>query len=978
MSLQQFLHFGPYWLEGASGQLWRHKQVVKLPPKAVAVLWCLATQAGQVVTKEALLDTVWPKTMVSEGALTVCIRELRRVLGDDSRRPRYIETVHRRGYRFVALVDQRPASLAKRRTVPWQAIAPPLSTTSLVGRETELAQVQACLERAQRGQRQVLFVTGEAGIGKTALVEACVTALAAQETAWIGWGQCVEHYGPGTGHLPVLEALGRLVRGPMGPTVLPQLRQWAPSWLAQLTGVLTPAEQTQLQRRTLGTTRERMLREIAEALEALTETSLGVLVLEDLHWSDPSTVEVLTMLARRREAARLLVLGTYRPVELILRGHPLKQAKSELQLHGHCVELALSYLREAPVTAYVAQRFPTRIAQVVAPVIYRRSAGHPLFMAHMVAYLAQREGLDVSTDREFAAHVVTVAEAVPAGVQQLIELQLGQLRVTEQRVLDMASVVGPEFVVASVAAGLQTSCDSLGAVCEALAQRGQFLEACGLAAWPDGTVSGQYRFRHVLYHQVCYRRSAAAWRVQGHRRIGARLEAGYGARTAEIATHLAAHFARGQDTERAITYYIQAGQHALVQSAPQEAIGHLTTGLELLATLPVSTWHVQAEIMCQATLGAAFIATQGYAAPAVGRAYQRVHELAPQVPDTPEVFKALWGLYQFHSVRGEHQRARVLAEQLLALAQRTHDPVSLVVGHCAVGGTGYYLGEFAASCAQLVQAQACYHQQQHSTHIGRYGGDVGVFCSSFLPWPLWCLGYPDQALQTSQEALTLAQELAHPFSIVIALARLAQVHQLRREARAVHTCAEALIALAMAQGFSHYVALGRGLHDWALAAQEGDTTCLAQLRQGMRARLSVEIKLAQPQQLALLAELQAKAQQVAEGLHSLAEGWALTRETNEVYYAAELYRLRGELLLQQDSANAALAETCFHQALTLARQQQAKSLELRAAMSLSRLWQQQEKRDPARRLLADVYGWFTEGLNTVDLREAKTLLTALS
>jgi predicted ATPase len=720
-----------------------------------------------------------------------------------------------------------------------------------------------------------------------------------------------------------------------------------------------------------------MLRELAEALEALTEAQLGVLVLEDLHWSDPSTVEVLTMLARRREAARLVVLGTYRPVELILRLHPLKGAKTELQLHGHCVELALSYLSEAAVAAYVAPRFPTHVAQTVAPVIYRRTAGHPLFMVHMAEYLAQQEDLDASADEELAARLATLAEAIPTGVQQLIELQLGQLSTAEQRLLDMASVVGTEFAVASVAAGLQTPSDSLEAVCEGLVRRGQFLEACGLVAWPDGTVSGQYRFRHALYQQVCYRRLAEAWRVQGHRRLGARLEAGYGAHTAEIAAELAVHFAQGRDAERAVTYYMQAGRHALVRSAYQEAISHLTTGLELLATLPTSAWHVQAELTCQAALGTACLAMQGYAAPAVARAYKRVQGLSRQVADTPEVFRALWGLYQFHSVRGEHPQARLLAEQLLALAQRTHDPVCLVVGYFAVGGTEYYLGEFATSCAQLRQAQACYTQQQHSAHITHYGVDIGVFCGSFLPWPLWCLGYPDRALQISQEALTLAQELAHPFSMVIALTRLAQVHQFRREAHAVHTCTKALITLATAQGFSHYVALGRSLQDWALAAQEGDAPRLAQLCQGMRSRLSMEIKLAQAQRFALLAELHANARQVAEGLHILAEGWTLAQETGEAYYASELHRLQGEFLLQQDSANAASAEACFDQARAIAHQQQAKSLELRAAMSLSRLWQQQGKRDAARMLLADVYSWFTEGLDTVDLQDAKALLTAL-
>jgi predicted ATPase len=376
-------------------------------------------------------------------------------------------------------------------------------------------------------------------------------------------------------------------------------------------------------------------------------------------------------------------------------------------------------------------------------------------------------------------------------------------------------------------------------------------------------------------------------------------------------------------------------------------------------------------------LGTALLATHGYTSPLVAQAYHRVQELAQQVPDTPEVFQALWGLYQFHSVRGEHLQARRLAEYLLALAHHTHDPVCLVVGYYAVGGTGYYLGEFATSCDVLGQAQACYERHQHHTHLVRYGVDVGVVCGSFLPWPLWCLGYPERALRTSQAALTLAEALAHPYSVAIAWARLGQVHRLRREAQATQACAETLITLATAQGFPHYVILGRSLHDWALAVQSGEPRHLTQYRQSIASQRARGIHMAQAQKGALLAELHTQAQQVPAGLETLAEAWALVQQTGEVYYAAELDRLQGELLRQRDGANTSQAQTCLQQALDIARQQQAKSWELRAATSLSRLWQQQGKRAEAYALLAPIYAWFTEGFDSADLQEAKELLEEL-
>ena len=428
MAAQQFLQFGPYRLDGANGQLWRHTHRVKLPPKAMAVLWCLVRQAGQVVPKDTLLDTVWAETAVSEGVLSVCIRDLRRALGDDSKHPRYIETVHTRGYRFVAPVEPRQPLCPEPAGLPAHRLPASPAPPGMVGREIEVAQVQACLERARHGQRQVLFVTGEAGIGKTTLVEACVQEVEAPAAGWVGWGQCVEAYGPGTGYLPVLEALGRLCRGPAGETVLAQLQQWAPTWLAQLSGVLPEAEQARLQRRTLGTTRERMLRELAEALEALTQAQLGVLVLEDLHWSDPSTVDVLSHAGAAARGGQPADPRDVPAGGAVCGRIPSSRPWRSCTCTGTARNWPCAYLRRRrwPPTWRTASR--ARWPRTVAPVIYQRTAGHPLFMVHLAAYLAQQAGAGGQCGAAVAARVAAVAEHDPRGVQQLIELQLGHLR----------------------------------------------------------------------------------------------------------------------------------------------------------------------------------------------------------------------------------------------------------------------------------------------------------------------------------------------------------------------------------------------------------------------------------------------------------------------------------------------------------------------------------------------------------------------
>src|SRR5438552_8122842 len=378
--------FGAFWLDVSNAQLWKEEQTLSLKPKALAMLRHLIEHAGQLVTKEALFQAVWPDTVVSEAVLTTCMREIRQVLGDEAKAPQFVETVHRRGYRFIApLTTTQPVQGSKFKVQsPRSAIRTQHSAIGMVGRETELEQLYGWLEKALSGERQLVFVTGEPGIGKTTLVEAFLQSLESRvqrlasgsqnvplstfqtldprrqtldSSLWIGRGQCIEHYGAGEAYLPVLEALGRLCREPGGKRLVELLNQHAPTWLVQMPALLSPAELEVLQRKVAGTTRERMLREMAEAVEVLTVERPLVLWLEDLHWSDYSTLDWLTYVARRREPARLVVIGTYRPVEVIVQEHPLKGVKQELQQHGHCQELPLGSLSEAAVGEYLAERF---------------------------------------------------------------------------------------------------------------------------------------------------------------------------------------------------------------------------------------------------------------------------------------------------------------------------------------------------------------------------------------------------------------------------------------------------------------------------------------------------------------------------------------------------------------------------------------------------------------------------------------------
>jgi DNA-binding winged helix-turn-helix (wHTH) protein/predicted ATPase len=941
--------------------LWRGMQRILLRPKTFAVLRCLLAHPGQLVSKAALLDAVWPETTVNDVALMICIRELRQALGDDPRAPRFIETMHRRGYRFMGDLpviapasDSPPAAM--------HSALPP------VGRQVEMTRLHTWLARARSGVRQVVFVTGEAGLGKTTLVEAVVAEIGDHGPLWIGHGQCVEHYGAGEAYMPVLEALGRLCRGPDGQEVVTLLGQQAPTWLVQMPGLVRAADLETLKRRIVGATRERMLRELAEALDLLTTRQPLVLVLEDLHWSDPSTLDLLAVLARRREPARLLVIGTYRPPEVRRRAHPLHNVTQELQLHGHSVELPLTLLSEDAVATYLASRL-SGLSQVdrLARLVHQRTEGNPLFMvALVVSWLTQ--GLLLEQDGAWAlpTGIEALQDSVPESLRQMIDRQLDGLSAEEQQVLEAASVAGMEFSAAAVAAGLAQETEDADNCCASLARREQFLRASGEQTWPDGTVAGCYRFIHALYQQVLYQRVSAAQRVRLHLHIGARLEVGHGAQAGNMAAELAVHFERGRDDQRAVQYLWQAGQRSIERSAYVEATAHLTKGLEVLKTLPDTTERTRHELDLLLTLGPAVNLVKGQASPEYEHVYVQAHALCQQLGDTPQLFSVLTGLRQLYNARGELQTARQYCEQAMALAQRLQDPALLRAAHYSLGVVLDNLGEVASAHAHFAQGITLADAQCNNRS--------GAWCRMYGAWGLWLLGYPDQALHWSHEALTLAQSL-DPYSRYNALRKAGQIHEHRREVQAAHTRYEAALALATEHGFVEWVPIIMNERGGTLAALGHSAAGITQMRQGIA---TLQTRRILPGLLARLAEAYGNSGQAETGLSVLAEALAVMDTTEARRYEAQLYWLKGELLLRQVAPDAPQAEACFQQALTVARRQQARSWELRAATSLSRLWQQQGKEAEARQLLEPIYGWFTEGFDTTDLQEAKMLLDKLA
>jgi DNA-binding winged helix-turn-helix (wHTH) protein/predicted ATPase len=956
----------------------------------LAVLVYLVAHAGHLVTKAALLEAVWPDAVVTEGVLKTCLGQLRQVLGEQAKTPRYIATVHRQGYRFIAPVtvieqvpaadialSQKPMAFAKQPQAPGSVSHAP---RLIVGREAELAQLHQCWARALKGERQVVVITGETGIGKTAIVDTFAAQVVGLEPLWIGRGQCIEHYGAGEAYLPLLEALGRLCRGPDGDRLFDLLHHHAPSGLMQLPGLVSTTEFADLQQRVSGTTRERMLRELVEAMEVLTAERPLLLILEDLHWSDSATLEWLMYVARRLDWARLLVLGTYRPEDAMVQAHPVRSVVQELQRHGRGVELALSYLPETGVAAYLAQRFGEgTLPDELARVLCRRTDGNPLFLVMVVDELVRQGTLrEGAAGWEMAEGLETAVRGVPESLCHLIEEQLEQLPCTDRELLEAASVAGVEFSATAVAVSVGNVEEAVEARCDALARRGQFLRSLSATEWPDGTVSAQYAFRHTFFQEILYERVSVSRRVRWHRQIGARLERGYGPQARELAAKLAKHFMHGREPWRAVQYLQYAGENALRRSAHQEAIPYLLQGLTLLSSLPETSERAQQELALLITLGALLGDLKGPATPEVARVYARAWELCQQVGETPQRIPVLLGLATSHTVGGQVQKAHGLAEQALHLARCLQDTMHLAYAQAVLGNSLFFLGKLDVAQMQLEQSLALYNPQQHRAGSFLGGEDLHVFCFSHLATILWDLGYPDQALQRGYEALMLARELAHPFSLAVALISLAILHQRRREEHMTHELAEAAVVLSNDHGFALCLAEATSLWGWALVVQGQAEVGIKQIQRSLAIARTTGAEARQPYKLALLAEAYRQVGQTVAGEQALVEALRFVDANGVHPWEAELHRLRGEFLLARTDDQLSAAETCFQHALDVAYHRQAKSLALRAAMSLSRLWQRQGKRGEARQLLAQIDGWFTEGFDTADLQEAKVLLEELS
>jgi class 3 adenylate cyclase/predicted ATPase len=840
--------------------------------------------------------------------------------------------------------------------------------TPLVGREEEVGLLLWRWAQSQGGLGQIVLLSGEAGIGKSRLVQVVKDRIADTPHTLLEC-RCSPYY-QHTALYPIIDLLERALHfqrdEPLDAKLEKLERALSQYRLAlhetvPLFATLLSLPLPEARYAPLSLMPERQKQKTLEALLAavleMAERQPVLFILEDLHWVDPSTLEFLHLLIAHGPTAAILTVMTYRP-----------DFQLPLEWRTHLTPLALQRLSPADVAAMVKQMtggkpLPPEVLQHVVT----NTDGVPLFVEELTKTI-----LESSVLRETEAHYELTGPlptlAIPTTLHDALMARLDRLS-TVKAVAQLGAVLGRTFAY-----------DLLQAVAPfdaATLQHGlrQLVEAELL--YPQGLLpQATYRFKHALLQETAYQSLLKSTRQQYHQRIARVLEAQFPETVATQPELLAHHYTEAGLGTQALEYWQRAGQRALERSAHVEAISHLTQGLEVLKGLPTTPERIQQELRLQLTLGIPLSATRGYAAPEVAHVYTRAQDLCQRMGETPQLIPALLGLWRFYLLRAELGKARELAEHCLLLAQRVDDPARGIVAYDALGATLFFLGDFAHARTHLERAVALYDPQKRRSH--RALTDPGVSALSLLAGALWMLGYPEQARQRSTEALRLAEALAHPHILASALIIATHVSQFRQEVSATQARAEAVMTLATEQGFPFWLAEATIFVGWAQAAQGQGSEGITQIKRGLATRQAIGLELSQPAFLTMLAEAYAHVGQPTEGLAVLADALTRVDTTGECWREAELLRLRGELLLAVSAENHREAESRFRQALIIAHQQQAKSFELRTAMSLSRLWQQQGKRIEAYALLAPLYGWFTEGFDAADLQEAKALLETLA
>ena len=951
------VRFDRFELDEANARLLRDGTAVALAPTPFAVLCALVRQPGSLLTTNTLLDEVWGHQFVTDSVLRTAISELRTALDDDARKPRFIETVSRRGYRFIAAPSAIPAAPGV------QPNASGLATVRapyFIGRAEPLSRLRHAWDIACSGKRAVVWIAGEPGIGKTTLIEQFIASLGDVACAR---GQCVEHYGTGEPYLPVLEALEELCRSDSEVPSL--LRAVAPTWLLQLPWLSTTEEREALRRELAGVSPDRMLREMGHVLDRYTERRPLLLVTEDLHWSDRGTIQLIDYIARRRGSARLMWLASFRLAEVVALDHPLNPLRHELRLHDLCEEIVLDSFSESEVADYVAERSPAIATdEAFVRALHERTDGLPLFVASVLTEVIARaaQSADDTTAGSELAKI-----AVPENLAAIIDHYIAKLTSDQRLVLSAAAVCGIEFCIHMVSGALERDAVWVGQTCDELAREQLWLVSpraeggCNAAELP-------YSFRHALFRQVLYERTNPSVRSQLHRKVGTALERERAPGAPVAAAELAMHFELGREPMAALRYYVEAAEAALARLSPRECVDLTAHALTLLGQAPEGTERDALETALATLRGISATHVYGISHPEAKSALQRAYALLADIPEHPMRRRLLHGFGFVLSLRGDYAEALAVADRAEALSSATNDPVLALVtctvhgyvdqlqGRSCAAGTWIERGLAAAELLGLAPPEIFVADPQVAL--------LGLLGIHFLH-----SGFVEQGRARLERAHARARLLGWPNTRLAALWYDALFEVRLGNTERVAALADEMRALVDESGVAQGQTACRWFRGWADARMGRPRDGYRRIREAYEDNTRLGMLAGGSEVLGYATEALVLAGDWDGAQHELEEALQVANTLGERVYLPQLFMMQAAIARAR--GDRAAADAAIRRAIAEARAQEAPWLELMAAIELCDRHSATAK---DRRALTALVDQLPEALNTPAAGKARALL----